>query len=181
MKKRHISLFVQQYLENNITKNDTVIDATIGNGHDTLKLAELAKFVYGFDIQKEAIINTKERLLKARLKNYKLILDSHENILNYIKDFKGIVFNLGYLPGSDKSITTTKDSTINTLEKLTNYLIKDMFIIITCYPSHDEGYIEATAVKRFSKALDDTFYILHYEVLNAPDKSPFVILIEKKD
>jgi len=46
-----------------ITKNDYVIDMTIGNGYDTLFLCNNAKFVFGFDIQKEAINNTNKLLL----------------------------------------------------------------------------------------------------------------------
>ncbi len=38
------------------------MDATMGNGHDTLFLAKLAKQVYAFDIQEQALEKTQERL-----------------------------------------------------------------------------------------------------------------------
>lgn len=89
------------------------LDATVGKGNDTLKLLKAVGdegFVYGFDVQKDAL-NTAEELLKD-FKNYKLILDSHENI-DKIEKFDLVIYNLGYLPGSDKKITTLKDSTLS--------------------------------------------------------------------
>lgn len=179
MRKKHIQQFVNTYLKENINKNDITIDATIGNGNDTLFLANISKFVYGFDIQKEAHINTNKLLIENNIKNYKLIFDSHENILNYQKDFKCVVFNLGYLPRSDKSITTTKDSTINTLKTLTNHLKKGQFLIITCYPAHEEGKSESKAVIDFVSILDNSFSVLQYGFINSKGRPPFVILIEK--
>jgi|SRR5690554_4771748 len=179
MRKKHIQEFVNNYLNKNINKTDITIDATIGNGNDTLFLANISKFVYGFDIQKEAHINTDNLLRENNIKNYKLIFDSHENILNYEKEFKCVVFNLGYLPRSDKSITTTKDSTIRTLNRLTNSLKKGQFIIITCYPAHEEGKVESKALLDFASNLDKSFSVLQYGFINSKGKPPFVILIEK--
>ncbi|MFA5720244.1 MAG: class I SAM-dependent methyltransferase [Acholeplasmataceae bacterium] len=176
---KHMKQFVSHYLLDHLNKEDIVVDATIGNGNDTLFLSEISKFVYGFDIQQEAIDKTKSYLKSFKIKNFKLILDSHENILTYIKDFKGVVFNLGYLPNADKSITTTKESTINTLKRLTDHLNEESFIIMTCYPGHDEGFIEALAIKDFIKELNDSFNVLTYEFINKP-KAPFVVVIEKK-
>lgn len=181
MNPKKISTYVHDYLINNLTKDDIVVDATIGNGHDTLLLCSIAKFVYGFDIQTQALINTKERLDSNNYTNYKLILDSHENILNYTTNFKGVVFNLGYLPGADKDITTKTDSTIKTLTTLTNHLKKDNFIIITCYPGHDEGLVEANAAVEFSKNLDNSFNVYEHRLTHTVSKRPpFVVVIEKK-
>lgn len=179
MKKKHIQEFVQSYLKENINKDDITIDATIGNGHDTAILAELSKFVYGFDIQELALVNTTNLLKEKGLSNYELINDSHENILNYIKDFKCIVFNLGYLPNSDKKITTTKKTTLKTLKSLTSYLKQNQFIIITCYPGHQEGKMEADAVLDFVGKLNSSFSVSKYELINKDNKPPFVVIIEK--
>ena len=51
-----------QFLAEVITKEDVVVDATMGNGHDTAFLAQLAGQVYAFDIQEQALVNTQERL-----------------------------------------------------------------------------------------------------------------------
>lgn len=179
MRKKHLQDFVKNYIKENVNKNDVTIDATIGNGHDTVFLAQHSKFVYGFDIQKEAFTNTTNLLNDNNLSNYKLINDSHENILNYVTSFKCIVFNLGYLPKSDKTITTLKDTTIKTLKSLTSFLTKGQFIIITCYPSHEEGQKEAPAVFNFASKLDNSFSVLEYHLINSKGCPPFVILIEK--
>ena len=92
------------------------VDATVGKGKDTLKLLETvgAKgFVYGFDLQKEAL-DAANKLLRD-YKNYKLFLESHENI-DKIEKLDLVIYNLGYLPGSDKKITTLRDSTITSLK-----------------------------------------------------------------
>lgn len=179
MRKKHIQEFVNNYLINNITKNDITVDATTGNGYDTVLLAKISKFVYGFDIQQQALDNTLSLLKENNLSNYKLINDNHENILNYLKDFKCVVFNLGYLPNSDKVITTKKETTILTLKKLTNHLKKGQFIIITCYPNHKEGQKEAPAVFNFASSLDNSFNVLQYHLINNKGQPPFVVLIEK--
>ena len=56
-----------QFLAEVITKEDVVVDATMGNGHDTAFLAQLAGQVYAFDIQEQALVNTQERLEKLGL------------------------------------------------------------------------------------------------------------------
>ena len=109
-------LFISQYLKN----GDTAVDATCGNGHDTLALAKMgAGKIYAFDVQETALKNT-ERLLTEEnisLNNIHLILDSHANMCNYIKEIvQVIVFNLGYLPSADKSITTSASSTIDAIQ-----------------------------------------------------------------
>ena len=100
-------LFISQYLHN----GDTVIDATCGNGHDPLALAKMgAGKIYAFDVQETAISNTGSLLTKENipLDNVHLILDSHANMCNYIKEkVQVVVFNLGYLPSADKSVTTS--------------------------------------------------------------------------
>ncbi len=67
MNAKHMQQFVIDYLCGNVLESDTVVDATVGNGNDTLLLARLASFVYGFDIQKEAINNTDSLLKKVEL------------------------------------------------------------------------------------------------------------------
>lgn len=175
---RYMHQFVIDYLCGNVTEEDTVVDATVGNGNDTLLLARLASFVFGFDIQKEAIKETDSLLKMSGIDNYKLILDSHENILNHVKEFKGVVFNLGYLPKGNKKITTTASTTVAALKNLTAQMKKGNFILLTCYRGHEAGLIEANAVLEFIKSLDESFSVLKYEHINKPE-APFVVVIEK--
>lgn len=159
---RYMHNFVVDYLCGNVTEEDTIVDATVGNGNDTLLLSRLASFVFGFDIQKEAIDHTDSLLKVSGIDNYKLILDSHENILNHVKNFKGVVFNLGYLPGGDKTITTKASTTVKTLKRLTKHLKQGSFIILTCYRGHNEGLKESNKVLDFVNTLDESFTVLKY-------------------
>jgi predicted methyltransferase len=180
MKKSLILDTAHLLLTSLIDPNDIVIDATMGNGFDTLFLSKLAKQVYAFDIQKQALHNTQGLLLNEHVTNVTLIHDSHEHILNYVSDFKGVVFNLGYLPLGDKSITTTKDTTIKTLETLLPKLKKDGFILMVVYVGHERGLQESNALHEHIQHLDQhVFKIMKIELPFQRNKPPYVILIHK--
>ena len=105
-----------------IQSGATVIDATAGNGHDSLLLANLVGDggrVYAFDIQEKALSNTEKLLAEHKvLHRVELIKDGHQNLNQYIKkEIDGMNLNLGYLPGGDKEVITNKESTIEALEK----------------------------------------------------------------
>lgn len=172
--------FVHDVIEKSIGKEDICIDATCGNGNDTLFLAKLAKFVYGFDIQNQAIINTDRLLSNNRISNYRLIHDSHSNIDKYVNEkVKVIMFNLGYLPGGDKSLTTVLQSTCDAVEKSIHLICKGGIITLIHYIGHDGGTEEATAVEKIVKKLPRNQYkVIKYDFINSP-LSPFVIIIEK--
>lgn len=107
--------FALSVLEHYIRPGDCVVDATIGNGNDTLKLCQLVGEtgkVYGFDIQEKALKNTASLLQKNGWNNAVLLHVSHAAISEFIKEkIQAAVFNLGYLPGGDHSVTTCTDET----------------------------------------------------------------------
>ena len=174
---------VKQIIENNIKPNDIVVDMTIGNGNDTLFLSKLVNkgFVYGFDIQKKAINNTNKLLQDNNITNYKLFNTSHENIDIVLKDYKGkislILFNLGYLPNGDKSITTMSKSTINALKKSFKMLNNKGIILIVIY-SHKEGKKEEKEIKKYLN--DNNIKYNEYHNTNNED-APYLIKIKKED
>ena len=136
--------FVHKYAKGLIKPDDIVVDMTCGNGNDTLFLAKYAKKVIGFDISQEAINNTKEKT--KNFNNVKLIRDNHINIDKYLSgDIKLFIFNLGYLPYSDKNTTTKKDETLIAFIKAYSLLKINGYIIITFYRGHlggkDEYYL----------------------------------------
>ena len=171
---------VNQIMENNLKPNDKVIDMTIGNGNDTLFLSILVNkgFVYGFDIQKKAINNTDKLLKDNNINNYKLINDSHENVDKYIKDKVSLVlFNLGYLPSGDKSITTKSKSTIMAIDKSLKLLNSKGIILIVIY-KHKEGLKEEQDIKEYLKSNS----IKYTEYHNTDDiKAPYLIEIKRQD
>lgn len=135
---------------------DFAIDATIGNGHDTLLLAECGAVVIGFDIQDLAIENAQLRLLEecglAALGQVTFHKLGHERMLEKVpKDWIGnvriVMFNLGYLPGGDKTLITRPETTLQALQAAHSLLAKCGYLSIVLYPDHQGGNDEASAVK----------------------------------
>ena len=168
------------FLAQVITQEDIVVDATMGNGHDTLFLAKLAKQVYSFDIQKQALEKTSQRLQEAGLTNVELLLQGHENVDQFVREVKAGIFNLGYLPSADKSIITQPQTTIEALEKLCHLLVKGGRIAIMIYYGHEGGDIEKDAVMDFVSQLPQQEYTATiYRTLNQINNPPFLVMIEK--
>ena len=168
------------FLAQVITKDDVVVDATMGNGHDTLFLAKLAKQVYAFDIQEQALEKTSQRLQEAGLTNVDLILQGHETVNQFVTEVKAAIFNLGYLPSADKSIITQPQTTLEALEKLCQMLVKGGRIAIMIYYGHEGGDIERDAVLDFVSQLPQQEYTATiYRTLNQINNPPFLVMIEK--
>lgn len=165
-----------------IAPDDIAVDMTAGNGHDTLFLAGISKFVYSFDIQSQAINNTNKLLQEHNISNVQLIQNSHELIDQYITSpIGGAVFNLGYLPGSDKQITTTSKTTINAINKLLPLLKKDGICVIVVYPGHQEGKLESEEVLKYAKQLpQQDFKVLLYQFINLKNNPPYILAIQNK-
>lgn len=178
MRKNILLEYAHALLKVHLTKDDVVVDATMGNGYDTYFLSQIAKEVYAFDIQQEALIETKKKV--QGLDHVHLILDSHENMLNYVSDFKGVIFNLGYLPQGDPSITTQSETTMKTLNLLLPHIKKDGFIQIVCYPGHPEGKKESDCIQTWIKTLPNYRYqVIHAHFENEEKNPPYLIMISK--
>ena len=168
-----------------IREGDTVVDATMGNGHDTELLAELVGEtgkVYAFDIQLLAIENTNTRLKELGFEDRaELILDGHENIDIHIKEkVKFIIYNLGYLPKGDHTITTNSNTTIGSIEKGLNLLQLGGMILVVMYPGHESGLLEKLAIEDFSSALNQKeFSVASIRFINQVNNPPEIICIEK--
>ena len=176
----------KQIISNLVKENDIVIDATIGNGKDTLFLSKLVPKgkIFGFDIQDEAINNTKNLLNNNRINNYTLFNDSHAKISEILNNYQGkvslILFNLGYLPGGNKKITTNYKSTIKAIDNSLKMLNNKGIILVVIYPGHPEGLKESIEIKKHLKNKK----ILFQEYHNTNKKTaPYLIeiTIQKKD
>ncbi|MBR6801702.1 MAG: class I SAM-dependent methyltransferase [Eubacteriaceae bacterium] len=171
------------YFEKIISDGDTVIDATCGNGHDTLILCRLAGSgkVYAFDIQPSAVEATKALLAKNGISGAEVILDGHENMRKYVtEDAKLVVFNLGYLPGSDKKITTAEETTLRAVKEALELTKNGGYISICAYLGHDGAMEEYSSLKKFLSLLPNKGYnVLEMKHTNRKETSPVYILIEK--
>ncbi|MBP5293677.1 MAG: class I SAM-dependent methyltransferase [Clostridia bacterium] len=164
---------------------DTAVDFTMGNGHDTVFLSQTVGetgHVYAFDIQPQALESTEKHLKEAGCpNNVTLILDSHHQIASYVKKpFKAGMFNLGWLPGGDKSVTTQRETTLKALESGLALLDHDGIILLAVYPGHAEGTAEGQEVQAYLSSLSRyQICATLVRIVNSPD-SPYFFIIEKK-
>lgn len=168
-----------------VGEGDTVIDATAGNGGDTLFLAELAGpsgRVYSFDIQQAAIDKTLGKLTAAGLKDrVSLICDGHQNMDRYAPgNVKAVMFNLGYLPGGDHSIGTRAETTEEALEKAMELLAVNGIITVAVYYGGDSGFEEKDRIMEYIKRIDHRkFSVMKNEFVNQINCPPILVCIEK--
>lgn len=147
--------YAQNQLKPKLKSGAIAIDATLGNGHDTLFLAQHIApqgIVYGFDIQAAAIAATQTRLQAAGLlANTQLIQACHSRMRSHLapahnSQVSAIMFNLGYLPGADKSLITTTETTLLALDEALSLLADTGILTILAYPGHPGGELETAAV-----------------------------------
>jgi hypothetical protein len=188
----HITL-AHHYWATLLSPGDTVIDATCGNGHDTLALAKLVLkegdgLLFGYDIQENAIAQTHLRLEKelpeSIMKRVILLNASHETFTfpgESLPPIRLIVYNLGYLPGDNKDITTMTSTTLTSIQHAMEVLAVDGHISITCYPGHDEGSKEFLAMMEFvSKLPKESWACCHHQWVNKHDTAPSLLVLQKK-
>lgn len=173
-------------LNRSLKPGDWAVDATVGNGHDALFLSELvgpAGRVFGFDVQKTALVEAAKRL--EFYPQATLFHAGHELISERLPELArnrlaAVMFNLGYLPGSDKKIITSEETTIDALTQSLDYLHIGGLITLILYPGHEGGAVEAVAVQEFAKDLPPNFAVMKYERVNTKDPAPILLVIERR-
>lgn len=180
--------FSHTLLKEIVQPNDHVIDATMGNGNDTAFLADLVGEngkVYAFDVQKIALQNTEKRLKENELSAQVILFhQGHETIGDVVAadvPVKAAVFNLGYLPKSDKEIITLPDTTKTAIKAILNRLVAKGRIVLVVYYGHNGGEQELTMVNEFCQSLPQKEYnVLSYQFINQANQPPILYCIEKK-
>lgn len=176
---------IREYLQ----RGDTAIDATVGNGHDTVFLAETVGAtgqVYGFDIQAQALQVTRQRLRQQGLDARATLFEvSHAAMVQYIPGqlhggIKAIMFNLGYLPGADKTLITQTQSTLQAIDAACQLLTIAGVITVLAYPGHAGGDAETRSLTVWLRQLDagqffvETLYSHHHQ-----ETAPRLFVIKK--
>ena len=162
-------------LEKRLNNGDYVLDATSGNGYDTLKATQLVQpngRVISIDIQEDAIEATKAKLTKAKLMNFcECHLGNHGELLKkFDQTFDCIIFNLGYLPGSDKMIITSTKNTLSALNQSPKLLKENGMLFVTAYSQHKGGEDEAEQVRQWmSKKKINGWFVEKIEPRNQSD------------
>lgn len=175
----------KQFILSHLKEGDVAVDFTMGNGHDTEFLSKTVGkngTVYAFDVQEAAVCSTRRRLEDSGCpQNYTLINDSHHKVADYVdRKIKAGMFNLGYLPGGDKNITTMRSTTLPAIEAAIALLDSNAILSVAVYPGHEEGDLEGQEICRYLSSLDRfTYSIAQIKVINSPS-SPYFMIIETK-
>lgn len=176
---------VHLLLSEAVRPGGTVVDATAGNGNDTLFLARLVGpggKVYAIDIQNEALQKTAILLQKEGILDRVVLLhNSHDDLERLVPaPVDAVIFNLGYLPGGNHRIVTTSETTASALRAALKILKPEGRIGLVIYTGHPGGRDELTSVEEIASALDSRHYqVVKLNLLNRSAKAPVVIVIEK--
>ncbi len=178
------------WLRTVVRPGDTVVDATMGNGHDTVLLAGLvgsAGTVVAFDIQAEALVRTAARLEEAGLRNRCLLVhEGHESMELHLArtlpeggTIRACVFNLGWLPGGDHAVGTCADTTIRAAEAALARLDPQGMLLMVVYYGGRSGFVERDAVLAWAAALDcRRWTVRRTDFPNGANCPPFLLAIE---
>ena len=183
---RSARFWAREMVEQAMFEGARAVDATMGNGHDTQWLCELAGEagrVYAFDVQPEAVRRTEQRLAEAGLsERARLFCAGHERMAELRPEpVDAVVFNLGWLPGAEHGVTTRVETTLQAVEAALSVLKEDGIMTVCIYPGHDEGARELRALIRWAETLDPLRYdALIKTYLNQPNDPPRMLAVKKK-
>lgn len=181
--------FTHELWKTLVPQGSFVIDATCGAGFDTLFLAELALSpksgrLVGFDIQKEALEKTEGRLKKVLPPQLFARIELLNCCHTQIKEFEQpsfIAYNLGYLPTSNKKVTTESTTTLLSVKSALQILVPGGWISIMCYDGHDAGKKETADLMTFCQTLPTAHFRVHLHRLWNTASGPQTLLIQKCD
>ena len=185
MRKYQITEWCLRFIRDHVKEGDICIDATAGNGNDTLALCQLvgeSGKVIAFDIQETAIANTKKRLLDNGVEDRaEVYMESHTKMDKYAQEnsVSCIVFNFGYLPGGDHNLSTRKESSIEAIHTGLRLLRKGGLMSLCIYSGGDSGFEERDALLEELKTLDRKKYLVilscYYNRPNHPPIPAFIV------
>ena len=177
----------RKFIEVQVNRGDICIDATMGNGHDTIYLARLvgdSGAVYAFDIQQQALDATKERL-DGLFSNVHLVLAGHEEMAKYVpeiyrEEIACAVFNFGYLPGGDHQLSTKLETSLKGIETALTWLKKKGMVSLCIYSGGDTGFSEREVILKWLGNLNPKEYVVIIsEYYNRPNHPPLPVQIYK--
>ncbi len=175
----------KKFILTHLKEGDVAVDYTMGNGHDTEFLSRTVGqtgHVYAFDIQAQAVESTRQHLMDVGCpENYTLVHASHHLVKDYVRvPVKAGMFNLGWLPGGDKSITTLRETTMPAIQAAIELMDRDAIVNIAVYPGHAEGDAEGKMICDYLSTVSRyKICCTKVQILNSPT-SPYFIVVETK-
>ena len=183
---RSARFWAAELIEGALYEGACAVDATLGNGHDALWLCSLvgeSGCVYGFDVQAEAVERSRARLKEAGVEGRAtLILDGHQNMAAHVPEGSAdaVMFNLGWLPGAQHSVTTRTETTLQAVEAALKVLKEEGLLTICVYPGHEEGARERETLLKWARELDEKQYDTMLRCyLNQSADPPLLIAVKK--
>lgn len=173
------------FLHDFVHEGGFAVDATCGNGHDTLLLARLVGprgHVWGFDIQQQAIAETGRSLFQRGLSDRVTLLQiGHEKVAQHVTEpLQAVLFNLGYRPGGDRSIITRPETTGNALEQSVKLLAAGGIVVVTVYPGHNGGADEQLVVEKWAAGQNPRdCHCWRMAQTNVGPEAPYLLLVQK--
>lgn len=166
-----------------LLKEDSIgVDFTLGQGNDVLFLAQQKSIqhVYGFDIQERAIEQSNQKLCEYGCKEkVTLILDGHEHMEHYVDCFDIGIFNFGFLPHGNETITTLLETSKVAVEKALKRLRKKGVLVLVIYPGHTQGKEESLYFDEWCKALDGHYFNVLTLRFDNRESAPYIKIIER--
>ncbi len=177
--------WAERFILDALHEGSTAIDATLGNGYDAERLCALVGEtgrVFGFDVQKEAVERTRQRLAdRGLLSRATLFCAGHERMAELAPPgADAIVFNLGWLPGAQHAVTTRVETTLAAVSQAVELLAPGGVLTICVYPGHEEGAREREALLTWAAALPGTLDVLHQRYMNQKNSPPELLAVRRR-
>lgn len=182
---RSARFWAQEMIEAALQEGAVAVDATMGNGHDTLWLCRQvgeSGRVYAFDVQQQAVDHTAAALEAAGVRSRaELFCVGHQHMASYVSQPADVImFNLGWLPGAEHGVTTLRETTLQAADAALSLLKKDGLLTICIYPGHEEGMRELEALLSWAAQLDPKKYdALLKTYVNQPNHPPRLLAVRR--
>ena len=177
--------WAERFILDALHEGSMAIDATLGNGHDAERLCALVGetgHVFGFDVQKEAVERTRQRLAGpgAAFPRHALLRRARAHGGTGAAGRGCHRFNLGWLPGAQHAVTTRVETTLAAVSQAVELLAPGGVLTICVYPGHEEGAREREALLAWAAALPGTLDVLHQRYMNQKNSPPELLAVRRR-
>ena len=174
-----LTTVAHQWMATHLSPGQQVVDATAGNGHDTVFLAQqigASGHVTAFDVQAPACAATRHRCANAGVSNRVTVAHAgHETMRDHVEaPIHAAMFNLGYLPRHDHDCITQPDTTVAALNAACALMTQGGLITVLAYRGHDGGPEEAQRIQAWIDTRVDTLRILQSHMYSAGPDAPLL-------